>query len=184
MDLLAVTRRIDANKDRARDEVLAAHNWSFARMEWPVQSCGCDPDDCLYRFTTPVPPKCARLLECYGQRGDRADWKLVGNMIRSVEPIERVIYLRNEERVEKWPPLVRSAYVSLLAADIASTVAGSSAEADRLRKVYERSLDSAKLADSRATGSRAEPRGRNFYADAMLRSSHRNPFDRRSPQWP
>ena len=184
MDLLAVTRRIDANKDRARDEILAAHNWSFARTEWPVQSCGCDPDDGLYHFTTPAPPKCARLLECYGQWGRRADWKLVGQMIRSREPIESVIYLRKEDRLDRWPPLLRSAYVNLLAANIAATVAGSSAEADRLYRIYERSLDSAKLADSRSTGSRAEPRGRNFYADAMLRTSHHNPFDRRSPQWP
>ena len=185
MDLLAVTRRIDANKDRARDEVLAAHNWSFARMEWPVMSCGCDPGDGLYRFTTPAPPRCARLLECYGHGGERADWKLVGQTIRSVEPIESVIYLRNEERIEKWPPLVRSAYISLIASDIAATVAGSSAEANRLRQIYERNLDSAKLADSRSTGSRAEPRGRNFYADAMRGGPRRvNPFDRRSPQWP
>lgn len=185
MNLLAVTRRIDANRDRARAEVLAAHNWSFARMEWPVASCGCDPDDGLYRFTTPVPPKCARLLECYGHGGRRADWKLVGQMVRSVEPVESVIYLRNEERTEKWPPLVRSAYISLMAADVAAQVAGSSAEANRLRQIYERNLDSAKLADSRSTGSQREVRGGNYYADAMLgRSRSCNPFDRRSPQWP
>ena len=58
-------------------------------------------------------------------------------------------------------------------------------EADRLRKIYERDLGSAKLADSRSTGSRAEVRGRNYYADAMAGGSRRgNPFDRRSPQWP
>lgn len=179
MDLLSVTRRIDANRDRARDEVMAAHNWSFARIEWPVMSCGCDPSDGLYQFTTPAPPKCARLLECYAHGGRRADWKLVGQTIRSVEPVESVIYLRNEERTAKWPPLVRSAYISLLAADVAAHVAGSSAEANRLRQIYERNLDSAKLADSRATGARREVRGSNYYADAMLRSSRANPFDRR-----
>ena len=181
MDLLAATRRIDANKDRARDEILAAHNWSFARMEWPVQSCGCDPyADGLYQFTTPVPPRCARMLECYGHGGRRGDWKLVGQTIRSVEPIESIIYLRKIDDTSKWPPMVRSAYVSLLAADVAATIAGSSAEADRLRGVYERSLDSAKLADSRSTGSRREPRGENFYANAMRGCLHpRSPFDRR-----
>ena len=180
MDLLAATRRIDANRDRARDEVLAAHNWSFARMEWPVQSCGCDPEGGLYAFTTSAPPRCARLLECYGQCGRRADWKLVGRTIVSVEPIESVIYLRQVDDTSKWPPLVRSAYVSLIAADVAAMVAGSSAEADRLRQVAERNLESAKLADSRSTGSRAEPRGRNFYADAMRGGARaRAPFDRR-----
>ena len=180
MDLIAATRRIDANKDRARDEILAAHNWSFARMEWPVQSCGCDSTDTLYPFSTPTPPKCARLLECYGHGGCRADWKLVGSMIRSAGPIESVIYLRQIDDTAKWPPLVRSAYVSLLAADVAAMVAGSSAEADRLRKISERNLDSAKLADSRSTGSRREVRGGNFYVDAMRGGPRpRSPFDRR-----
>lgn len=172
MDLLAVTRRIDANSDRARDEILAAHNWSFARMEWQVNSCGCDPDsDGLYHFSAPLPPKCARLLECYGHCGSRADWKIVGQTIKSVEPIEKLIYLRQIDDVSKLPPLLRSAYVSLIAADIAATVAGSSAEANRLRAVYERNLESAKLADSRSTGSRREVYGRNFYADAMTRGN-------------
>lgn len=180
MDLIAATRRIDANKERARDEILAAHNWSFARMEWPVQSCGCDSTDTLYPFSTPTPPKCARLLECYGHGGCRADWKLVGSTIRSAGPIESVIYLRQIDDTAKWPPLVRSAYVSLLAADVATMVAGSSAEADRLRKISERNLDSAKLADSRSTGSRREVRGGNFYADAMRGGPRpRSPFDRR-----
>lgn len=183
MDLIAATRRIDANKERARDEVLAAHNWSFARMEWLVMSCGCEPGDGPYRFTTPAPPKCARILECYGHDGRRADWKLVGQTIRSVEPVNCVIYLRNEERTEKWPPMVRSAYISLLAADVAAQITGSSAEADRLRRIYERDLDSAKLADSRSTGSRREPRGGNFYADAMLRGPRHEPPFGRSPIW-
>lgn len=183
MDLLAVTRRIDACRDSARDEVLAAHNWSFARAEWPVASCGCAAGDGPYRFSTPAPPKCTRLLACYGHGGRRADWKLVGQTVRSVEPLESVVYLRSEERIEKWPPLVRSAYISLVAADVAATVAGSSAEAGRLRQVYERALDTAKLADSRSTGSRAEPRGGNYYADAMRGGPRRDPFDRRCPQW-
>jgi hypothetical protein len=180
MDLIAATRRIDANKERARDEILAAHNWSFARMEWPVQSCECDSTDTLYLFSTPAPPKCARLLECYSHGGCRADWKLVGSTIRSAGPIESVIYLRQIDDTAKWPPLVRSAYVSLLAADVAAMVAGSSAEADRLRKISERNLDSAKLADSRSTGSRREVRGGNFYVDAMRGGPRpRSPFDRR-----
>ena len=177
------TDRIDAQEERARNEVLAAHNWSFARMEWLVMSCRCEPGDGPYRFTTPAPPKCARILECYGHDGRRADWKLVGTMIRSVEPVNCVIYLRNEERTEKWPPMVRSAYISLLAADVAAQITGSSAEADRLRRIYERDLDSAKLADSRSTGSRREPRGGNFYADAMLRGPRHEPPFGRSPIW-
>lgn len=183
MDLISVTRRIEANKDSARDEVLAAHNWSFARMEWLVMSCGCELGDGLYRFTTPAPPKCARILECYGHDGRRADWKLVGTMIRSVEPVENVIYLRQIDDTSKWPPLVRKAYVSLIAADVAAMVAGSSAEANRLRQIYERDLDSAKLADSRSTGSRREPRGGNFYADAMLRGQRHEPPFGRNPIW-
>ena len=175
----SILDRADAVADSARVEILTAHNWSFARVEWPVQSCGCDPAGGLYQFTTPAPPRCARLLECYTPDGRHADWKLVGQMIRSVEPIESVIYLKTEERVEKWPPLIRSAYVSLLAADIAATVAGSPAEADRLRKAFAQNLENARLVDSRSTGSRREPRGRNYYADAMLRPSRRDPFDRR-----
>lgn len=124
MDLISVTRRIDATKAHARAEVIAAHNWSALREQMRTESCSCDPDDPNYPFSAPLPPKC-----------------------------------------------VRRAYVSLVAADVAATVAGSSAEAQRLREAYERDLGTAVLADSRATGSRREPQGRNFYAEAMLRGT-------------
>ena len=168
MDLVSVTRRIEANRDHARAEIMAAHNWSFCRDEMMVESCACSAGEISYPFSCELPAKCVRPLECYDQTGRPADWKIVGRQIRSVFPIVNILYIRNEERLDRWPPLVRSAYVSLLASDVAATVAGSSAEANRLRQLYERDLETAKLADSRGTGSRREERGRNFYADAMM----------------
>lgn len=172
MDLVAVTRRVEANRDHARAEIMAAHNWSFCRDEMQVESCVCSAGEIGYPFSCELPAKCVRPLECYDQTGRPADWKIVGRQIRSVFPIVNILYIRNEERLDRWPPLVRSAYVSLLASDIAATVAGSSAEAQRLRQLYERDLETAKLSDSRGTGSRREERGRNFYADAMMMGSH------------
>lgn len=169
MDLISVTRRIDATKAHARAEVIAAHNWSAFREQARTEPCSCDPDDPNYPFSAPLPPKCVRPLECYDASGRRADWKIVGGRVRSVRPVSLVAYVRDEERLDRWPPLVRRAYVSLVAADVAATVAGSSAEAQRLREAYERDLGTAVLADSRATGSRRETQGRNFYAEAMLR---------------
>ncbi len=182
MDLLSVTRRIDASREHARAEILAAHNWSFARSEWAAESCSCYAGGGAYPFHTSLPPKCVRPIECYDMRGHRCDWKLVGQAIRSAEPIQTVLYIRNEERLDRWPPLCRAAYVSLLTSDVAATVAGSSSEAQRLRQVYERDLETARLADSRGTGSRREPHGRNFYADAMLRESHGSLY-RGGPRW-
>ena len=167
MDLLSVTRRIDANAANARAEILASHNWSFARDELVVSSCTCTGGCDGYPFKTELPAKCVRPLECYGMNGIGTDWKLVGQTIRSVYPIATILYIRDVEKLDRWPALVRAAYTSLLAADIALTVVKSSSEAQRQRELYERNLETAKLADSRGTGSRREVYGRNFYADAM-----------------
>lgn len=167
MDLAAVTRRVEACRARARAAILAAHNWSFAREEFPVCGCPAPTRDANYPFSCDLPPKCARPLACYASDGRRCDWKLVGRTIRSASPVAAVLSLRNEERLDRWPPLCRAAYVARLAADVAATVAGSSAEARRLDEAAERALETARLADSRGSGTRREPRGRNFYADAM-----------------
>lgn len=182
MDLESIMRRIDATKEHARAEILAAHNWSFCRDEATVDSCACSDSDGTYPFATELPPKCVRPIECYDQSGRPADWKIVGRRIRSVYPVQTVLYIRNEDRLDRWPPLCRSAYVSLLASDIAATVARSSAEAQRLRQLFERDLENAKLADSRGTGSRREAHGRNYYADAMLRGSSGSLY-RGGPSW-
>ena len=39
MDLVAVTRRVEANREHARAEIMAAHNWSFCREEMWVATC-------------------------------------------------------------------------------------------------------------------------------------------------
>ena len=167
MDLAAVTRRVEACRARARAAILAAHNWSFAREEFPVCACHAPTHDANYPFSCDLPPKCARPLACYAADGSRCDWKLIGRTIRATSPVAVVLSLRNEERLDRWPPLCRAAYVARLAADVAATVAGSSAEARRLDDAAERALETARLADSRGSGTRREPRGRNFYADAM-----------------
>ena len=167
MDLLTISRRIEANAAHARAEILLAHNWSFAREELAVGSCSCDATESGYPFHTELPQNCARVLECYTHGGDPADWKLVGTVLRSTEPISSVIFLRDETRLNRWPPLLRDAYCALLAADISATVSGSSTEANRLREIYERKLANAKLYDSRSSGAKREVYGRNHYADAM-----------------
>lgn len=175
MDLVSVTRRIEANKAHAMSEIIASHNWSFCRDEVATASARCSPYG-DYPFSTDLPARCVRPLQCRGCHGRRVEWKLIGKTIRSSEPIEAILYIRDENRLDKWPPLVRKAYVSRIVSDIAATVAGSSAEANRLRQVFERDLDDAKLADSRGTGTHCEQRGRNFYADAMTRPGFRSPF--------
>lgn len=167
MDLLTILRRIESVSASAKAEILAAHNWSFARDIIPVTSVFCDDRDPIYHYFVSLPAKCSRVLECYDRNGNGADWKIVGTEVRSIEPITAICYIRDDERTDKWNPLVRTAYISLIASDIALTVARSSAEAQRQRELYERNLQSAKLADSRSTGSRKEVYGENFYAKAM-----------------
>ena len=182
MDLITVTRRIDANKAHAMAEIISSHNWSFCRDEVTVGSMMCDPTG-DYPFSTDLPAKCVRPLDCRGSHGCRVEWKLIGRTIRSSRPIDTILYIKNESRLDRWPPLVRKAYVSRIVSDIAATVAGSSAEANRLRQMYERDLEDARLADSRGTGTHREQRGRNFYADAMTRPGIRSPFGRGGFGW-
>lgn len=174
-DLLSVTRRIEANAAHARAAVLASHNWSFARAEEHTACPFMRRDDALHPFACTVPARCARVLAVYTACGTDADWKIEGREIVSDAPVAAVAFIRDEDRLDRWPPLVRAAYCARLAADIAAAVAGSAAEAERLRAEAERRLADAKLADSRASGSRREVYGNNFYADMMRGGTFRRP---------
>lgn len=167
MDLVTVTRRIDAAKEHARSAILTAHNWSFARGEAVALSCECAPNDTPWPFSCRIPAKCARVLECRTAGRRDAEWRVDGLDIRSDAPVESISYIRDETRLDRWPPLVRAAYCALLAAEVAGTTAGSAAEAQRLWAVYERKLEDAKLYDSRASAAKPKAYRENYYADAM-----------------
>ena len=161
-----LTDRADALADSARYAVLADHAWNFARAEERVAPCevphGCGP----YPFASEVPPCCAHLEAVFTHGGMLDDWKVFeGRIIVALFPVVSIVFTRDDKRPEKWPPLVRRAFLFRLAADVAQT------EVPKLFEVLEakaaEALVEARARDARESNTPRDAWGRNYHVDAM-----------------
>ena len=160
----SITDRADALADSSRHAVLSAHAWNFARAEDPTPSCRV-PSGNAYPFASEVPPGCVHLEAVLGESGELNDWKLFGRTIVSMQPVRSAVYVRDDRRPMKWPPLVKRAFVFRLAADVAQTEVPGLLAA--MEQKYAEALAEAKLRDSRESNTPRDAWGRNHYADAM-----------------
>jgi hypothetical protein len=177
--IATITRRVETFEAPARQAVLAAHAWNFARVEAAVGSApfpiGAEP----YRFAGTMPGNCARLVAVHTAGGRPTEWKVYGSTLVAMEPITSVIYVKDVKDTSKWSPLVKKAYMLRLAADTAQT------EAPEVQAVleerYERALGEAKVVDARESFTPSEQAGVNHYVEAMR---GRVPPSRTAPHLP
>ena len=98
--------------------------------------------------------------------GKLDDWKVYeGRIIVALFPVVSIVFTRDDKRPEKWPPLVRRAFLFRLAADVAQT------EVPKLFEVLEQkaaaALVEARARDARESNTPRDAWGRNHYVDAM-----------------
>ena len=161
-----LTDRADALADSARYAVLSDHDWNFARAEELVPSCevphGCGP----YPFASEIPPCCAHLEAVFSHGGRLDDWKVFeGRIIVALFPVVSIVFTRDDRKPEKWPPLVRRAFLFRLAADVSQT------EVPKLFNAMEakaaEALVEARARDARESNTPRDAWGRNYHVDAM-----------------
>ena len=161
-----LTDRADALADSARYAILTDHAWNFARAEDLVASCevphGCGP----YPFASEIPPCCAHLEAVLTHAGQLDDWKVFeGRVIVAREPVVSIVFTRDDRKPEKWPPLVRRAFLFRLAADVSQT------EVPKLFNAMEakaaEALVEARARDARESNTPRDAWGRNHHVDAM-----------------
>lgn len=152
--------------DASRLKVLRDHNWNFARTEQPCDGCGCTGGGGGLPFLAAVPPRCVRVLDCFGC-GGRCEYRLYGREIRSDRPVDRIVYTQDVEDLDRWTPDAYRALVLRLAADLAKPVTGRVNERQLQESAYDEQLQAAKLADSRESNVPYDAWGDNHYVKAM-----------------
>ncbi|MBR2838090.1 MAG: hypothetical protein IKE55_04885, partial [Kiritimatiellae bacterium] len=177
-----LTDRADALADSARYAILSDHDWNFARAEDRIaQSCpvphGCGP----YSFAAEVPPGCAHLEAVLTHGGRMDDWKVFEDrFIVAREPVVSIIYTRDDKKPEKWPPLIRRAFLYRLAAEVSQTEVPKLFEA--MEAKASEALVEARARDARESNTPRDAWGRNHHVDAMRGRNFRCD-ERRMPSW-
>ena len=161
-----LTDRADALADSARYAILTDHAWNFAHAEDLVPSCevphGCGP----YPFASEIPPCCAHLEAVFSHGGRLDDWKVYeGRIIVARQPVVSIVFTRDDKRPEKWPPLVRRAFLFRLAADVSQTEVPKLFEAMEAKAAE--ALAEARARDARESNTPRDAWGRNHHVDAM-----------------
>lgn len=153
--------------DSARLRVLRDHAWNFARREWLVGGVTCSPCEEAFPFRIPLPPRCVKVLACYGQGRRVVHHKLFGGEIRSDEPIVRVVYTADIEDLDKWASDAYNALVLRLAADLAKPITGRINERQLQENAYLDMVATAKLHDANDINLTYGDGDENHYVRAM-----------------
>lgn len=176
-NITAVTGRIEQLKDAARLEVLASHDWNFAKV---VEGCGdCDMHDgSAYCHATPLPRRALRLIAAYGRDGKLVEWKVENGYVRSRSHLYMLKYVKDVTDFTRWNASVRRAYLLRLSAEVARTVMNNAQEALAQEAKYEKAVADAKLRDAREGNTPTDAWGGNFYVDAMRGGFGERPWER------
>lgn len=161
----ALTFKVSIAYESARKQVLADHNWNFARTEVMANSTPVRHDH-TYPWSCPLPADSLRILAVYAQDGRKTQYIRYENTLRSSKPLSRIVYVRDEEDMAEWSEAARRAFVFRLAADIAKPVTGRINEAQLQEAHYNAAIEAAKLQEARE-GEAANPWGESHHAHAM-----------------
>lgn len=146
----AIQRKLDDIYDSAVEEVLGAHPWRFARV---VVNVAAAPDPCGVggegRFHYQRPQDCLRVCHLKDRAGDLVDWRNAGDAISSDRPAATLTYIRRDDDVDNWPPLVRRALMYRLASDAAVAAPNRAKDPQTLHALYDQKLRDAVLQDAR-----------------------------------
>lgn len=165
----SLVARIERMKPLVMKEILAAFPWGFAlEEEVTVSVPHGTPGSGEYGFEAQVPLDSLRIVSVHGRDGELAHVEELGGVLRSHEPIVRIVYVRDIEDLDRFPPGIRRLVVLKLAADLAKTVAAKPENRELQERLYRDALEEAKVRDAR--GSNPTPRslwGGNFYVEQM-----------------
>ena len=160
--------------ESSRVRVLRDHAWSFARRELDVAPGGSSlpcpahgGPEAAFPFRYARPPRCARVLSCFGPDGLAVHHRLVANEVQADAPVARIAYVADVEDLEKWSPDAYRALVLRLAADLAKPITGRVNERQLQEQAYADQLAAAKLNDARETNVPYDAYGDNHFASVM-----------------
>ena len=176
--------RIVELKDRTRAEVLQERDWNFARRSANVMA-----DDAMSYsecygpsvFVAALPYDCLKIHSVEGRDGQslaREGWWIEDGFLkcRGGEPVG-ITYTADMKNVERWDPVVREAYYTLLMCKVAKSTPEIGVRVQLLNGEYAELIRKAALTDARETQPGRVSWGENDYADA-IRGCGRHDFRR------
>ena len=179
----ALAERIEELLEPTRRELMSAHRWNFARATVPAAPT---PDPLRPgRFTCARPPDCVRIEKVNDMGGSPCEWTMRGVWISAERPPATIVYVRDEDDLDLWPPSVRRALVYRLAADaslVCATKDRAHPASDALMRLYEKKLSDAAVQDAREGNPGRSAWGRSRFADSMRGGGfYGGGFGRRTP---
>jgi len=168
----AVGRKCRYAYEPSRMQIILAREWNFCRRRVAVLGVPRVPG--VQRPAARVPDEAMRVVAAFGPCGRKLDgWSVYGNgEIRASEPVAEIEYVVDAKDVDRWPPLVRDAFVKLLARNLAIPVTGRNADLKVADDLYREALRQAALVDARENKPGEEVWGDNVYADAIRGVAH------------
>ena len=176
--------RIVELKDRARAEVLQERDWNFARRSMDVVA---DEDRTYCEafgpsvYSAALPRDCLKIHSVEGRDGQslaREGWWIEDGFLRcrGCEPVG-ITYTADMKNVERWDPVTREAYYTLLMCKVAKSTPEINVRVQLLNGEYAELIRKAALKDAKETQPGRVCWGPNDYADA-IRGYGRHDFRR------
>lgn len=159
--------RIVELKDWTRAEVLQERDWNFARRSMDVTAM----EDGYQKWSAALPHDCVKIHSVYGHDGiplSRDGWWIEDGFLKvhGREPVA-ITYTADMKNVERWDPVVREAYYTLLMCKIAKSTPEIGVRVQLLNGEYAELIRKAALKDAKETQPGKVCWGPNDYADAI-----------------
>ena len=159
----AIARKCRYVYDSARLEVLMSYDWNFARREVAV---GFAPSGRPREFRFTMPFGAAKLVRVRGEgREDDLRYRVVGDVVYCEGRPRVVEYQEDVEDLDRWPPLLRRAFVYCLARDLAIPVTGRQSDLKNMDELYRAAIRPLSTSDARET--HPDPWKEGYYPAAM-----------------
>lgn len=163
--------------EATRLELLSSYGWSFIKADMRVNN-GASHYDADGRYRIAYPAVAMKVLKCYDEDGHKVPFTVRGRQyIYSLRPIHRITYIYDEEDATLYPPLVRDAFVKLLAKNLCVEVTGRNADLQMIASLSQQAIQAARTDDARISCTGSETYGRNYLYEVMC--GRRNPFVRK-----
>jgi len=155
-------RLIKANFDYLRDDVNALHPWGFAMKQVEMAQDGTAPVwGATYRYALPSDYLGFISTKTEIEGGDEP-FRIQGDYLITNAATVKIEYCSRVEDINKWPTLVRDAFVSRLQAELVGALTDGKMGSDRFFKIYQEKISTAMAYDA------AEHTPREFYIDEWL----------------
>lgn len=160
--------------ETSRMEVLTSYGWAFVREERRGPSSSGESQG---RMKYRVPPDSVRILGCYGESGHKVEFTTRSDgYIYAADPVERIVYIVDEENVDLWPVKVRKTFALCLAKNVAMEITGRLQDLQFVTQQYNAAMQEARTEDARQNGTGCSVYGRNHLFDCM--TGRKDPFRR------